>query len=841
MLRSLLLATLLLGPVLARAQQPTDGVVVPPTSVATEESSIATIVNPAALGLAPSSAGWIVSGGDDAVVGGRSDNGLFGRVGGIVAGEDVATALGLAVEWSDPRAGGCTVTAPCVRRTSLALSTGTPFISFGGAARWFKTGDSASLDGAWSGDLALITRPVEFLSIGAVAANLNTPRVNGTDVARKYTLGLAARPYRRYLTVAADATIDEDNLWDTTRLSFLGIVEPIDGLQLLGRVSPARAQAGDWRTTVELGLRFGFGHVAVTGSGFDVPGSNSVDGFTGYLEVSSVRERGLFAPARSAHVVDLGEALEGPSRLAVLLGRRDALDPFVRLSLQLQRLARDESVGVLVLKIRGAGELGLGRIEELRALLGEMRGRGVKVVAWLSGGGDADYYLATAADRIYAAPQTLLEINGFAATRYYLRGLLTKLGVEPEFVKIGAYKSAPEQFTEERSSEAAAEQTNALLDDQFPRYVAAVAKARGLTAAEVQERLDRGLWLSETAVEAKLIDGTSQGTGAALDEVVAQLAGERLPRRGAGPDEERPPLWGHVPALAVVEISGDIVPGEGVPGQRGGADDVIRRLREVAEDASVRAVVLRVDSPGGDVAASEAIYLAVQKLRERKPVVASFGDVAASGGYYAACGADWIVAEPSTLTGSIGVFAGKADLSALYAKVGITSETFRRGDRADFFTTRRPWTEPEKAELGRIVDRFYETFLQRVAAGRKMTRDEVHEVAQGRVWTGAQAKDRRLVDGLGGLEVALAEARSRAKLPADAPVRLIGSTGLFDLPDARGPASPDVLGTVRELLLAADGNGSVLELGALLRASPVVAALVEGRPLALALDLPLVR
>jgi protease-4 len=327
-----------------------------------------------------------------------------------------------------------------------------------------------------------------------------------------------------------------------------------------------------------------------------------------------------------------------------------------------------------------------------------------------------------------------------------------------------------------------------------------------------------------------------------------------------------------------VVVKGTIVGGEGGGAQGlAGADSVVRQVRAAAEDDDVRAIVVRVESGGGDVTASEAMWQALSEARRKKPVVCSMGDIAASGGYYVAVAADEIVAEPSTLTGSIGVFAGKADLSALLAKIGVTSQVFRRGDRSDMFTLLRPWSEGEHAAVRGLVARYYETFLRRVAAGRKMTRDEVDQVARGRVWTGAQARERRLVDELGGLDLALSRARARAGLDADVPVTVPGAGGLFEFPDAApqvpvealdgatgdlqpgplsGPLSgpfgavaggllaglvPDAAERVAarralELLARAGGLGgdAVASLDALL-------PLLDGRPLALALDLPVVR
>jgi protease-4 len=240
------------------------------------------------------------------------------------------------------------------------------------------------------------------------------------------------------------------------------------------------------------------------------------------------------------------------------------------------------------------------------------------------------------------------------------------------------------------------------------------------------------------------------------------------------------------PRLAVVYVAGDLMPGhsqESPFGRLAGADSIIEGLRAAREDASVRAIILRVDSPGGSGTASDAVWREVQLARRAKPVVASMGDYAASGGFYVAMGADAIVAQPGTITGSIGVFSGKLSLRGLYAKLGISQETVSRGRNATLFSSYEPWTETERAKVREMNLAFYETFVNKAAEGRKKTPDEIEAVAQGRVWTGREALDGGLVDSLGGLDAAVRVARERAHIPAGQDVQLVvlpESKGFFD-------------------------------------------------------------
>lgn len=822
----------------------TTGVLLPPTSVAWEQSPFALSLNPGGLGLGSSGLAYLHEDDERAFPGARRSDGLFANYGGLVAGGTSSFGAALSVEWLRGADGACSTALPCTRRTSLGWALGNPSFSAGFAFRWFSTTENADLDRAVTFDLGFIWRPARWLSFGAAASPLNAPRIGGIPVARLGTLGLGLRPFGPRLSLAADFKIDDDTGWTGAQFAYALGLTVLEGVELVAQVDHAASDPGAKPVVIQVGLRGGFGHASVGFAGAGIasgPGSGA--SLVADARVFAARGPALLGAARTAQTLDLKEELQGPSGLALLFRHPGELDAYTRLALRLQRLADDPSLDTLVLEVRGLGDISLGRVEELRGLVSGLRASGRRVVAWLPDGGDAEYYLATSADRIYAAPQAMLLINGFASERFYLRGLLDKLGVLPEFVAIGAYKSAPEQFTREGPSEASTEVTNALLDDQFTRYVQAIADARRLSTARVKELLDRGVLLAEEAVELGLVDGVSD-EDKGLDEEITKLAGRPLPRRrSAGPDAEAPVAWGRETGIALVEVVGNIAPGEGT--QR-----ILRELRKAAADSSIAAIVLRVESPGGDVGASELIWQAVAAAKKRKPVVASFGDVAASGGYYVAAAADAIVAEPSTLTGSIGVFAGKADLSTLYGNVGVGTDLNLRGDKAALFTTQRPWTPAERTTVEGLVSRFYETFLQRVAVGRKMSRDDVHAVAQGRVWTGAQARQKGLVDELGGLDTALRLARSRAGIDASAPVRVVGSDGLFELPDL--PSSPVPPGVKEAVALRAlewlSGAGAA-ETGRSAAAGAafsdearfLVQALLEGTPLVLAVDLPLVR
>jgi protease-4 len=323
------------------------------------------------------------------------------------------------------------------------------------------------------------------------------------------------------------------------------------------------------------------------------------------------------------------------------------------------------------------------------------------------------------------------------------------------------------------------EVVNAILDDVFGRYVRRVTQARHLDEEKFRRFLDRGLQTPQEAQAQGLVDGLVYPDQ--LEEEVGKLIGGRvaLEHIGTEPSPVRSPRWTPPPTVAVVRVEGDIARGQGGSDPLGvvelaGSESIARRIHRLADDPSVKAIVVRIDSPGGDGSASDLIWRELVRARKEKgkPVVASMGDVAASGGYYVAVAADEIYAEPSTVTGSIGVFVGKFDLDELYRELGLKLVTNKRGKSADLFSTARALTDEERAMLQHWVDAFYEQFVERVAEGRRLPRERVDEMGRGRVWTGRQAQERGLVDKLGGLREAIESAKARAGIPSDEPVLL---------------------------------------------------------------------
>jgi protease-4 len=420
----------------------------------------------------------------------------------------------------------------------------------------------------------------------------------------------------------------------------------------------------------------------------------------------------------------------------------------------------------------GSVSTGWARVQELRDALVRFRKSGKPSWAHLEFAGNQEYFLATGCAKVAASPTAMLDVSGLSAEVSFYKGALEKLGVEAQFEGVGKYKNAPNQFTEAGFTAPHREQMEALVGSLFDQYVRAIAEARGLSPQDVRAIVDRGPFHGPEAKEAGLVDELLY-----RDQVEDRIpaAGRVSPSgylragRGFGFDRR--------PKVALVHAVGEIVPGESQSspfgGSLAGSDTIVRGLRQASEDDGVRAIILRVDSPGGSGTASDAIWREVGVARRKKPVVVSMGDYAASGGYYIAMGADAIVAEPGTITGSIGVFSGKFSLRGLYAKLGVSQETVRRGKNATLFSGWEPWTDEERAKVRGLNVAFYETFIAKAAEGRKKTPQEIDAVAQGRVWTGEEALRAGLVDALGGLDAAVAVARVRARIARGQEVQLV--------------------------------------------------------------------
>ncbi len=495
---------------------------------------------------------------------------------------------------------------------------------------------------------------------------------------------------------------------------------------------------------------------------------------------------------------------------------RDVID-------RLRGFARTGPLTGVVVRV-GDLALSLPDAVELRAAIHELRAAGKRVVCHGENARNAAYLVLAACDRIGLAPLGDVVITGPTAMPVHVKPLLDKLGVHADFLHVGAYKGAAEPLTRDAPSREMEETLGAILDRRHQTMVEVIASERKLAPAAVPALIDTGLFPAEQAQAAQLIDEVG-AFEAFRDAAVQGAPWVQLSFPADDPDRlstimKVSRFLGAIPAdrpvgdhVAVVYAVGDIVDGagDGVLGAREhiASHTLVAALRALTVDASVKAVVLRIDSGGGSAQASELIWRAVAELVAKKPVIASMSDVAASGGYYIASGATKIFALEDTLTGSIGVVGGKLAPAGALGKLGVRTYPMGRGKRATMMASLAPWTADERAAIQRTMARVYEVFVGRVAAGRRKPLAEVQALAQGRVWTGSQAKTLGLVDALGGLDAALAEARALGKVDAAAPLEIYPpSPTLRDLIASYGGGDGEVhaaLGASSSTLLAALG------------------------------------
>jgi protease-4 len=443
---------------------------------------------------------------------------------------------------------------------------------------------------------------------------------------------------------------------------------------------------------------------------------------------------------------------------------------------QFKKAKVDKRIKAILLDVNMSG-VGWGKAEEIRDAITDFRSSGKPVYAFVEFGLNKEYYIATACDKIIVPPPGELFINGLAADVMFFRGSLDKLGIYPDIYQIGKYKSAGDMFTQKQMTDAHREYINSMLDDLYNRYVNGIAQARHKTPEEVKELIDNAPYGALKAKEAGLIDDVLYKDD--VEKQFKKLLGYKdtdqfVAVRGADYRDVEPESLGlnKGEKIAVIYATGEIGSGSSRNSPSGdqsiGSDTVAKALNDAAADKSLKAIVLRVDSPGGSGLASDIIWHAVEAANQKKPVVVSMSDVAASGGYYISASAAKIIAQPSTITGSIGVVAGKPVLRGFYDWLGISNEYVLRGKNAGMFRETEKFSDDERAKFQDwIKTTYYQDFVPKVAQGRHKDAQYIDSVGQGRVWTGGQAKDRGLVDEFGGLDKAIEVAKQLAKIPAD--------------------------------------------------------------------------
>ncbi|MBI4584322.1 MAG: signal peptide peptidase SppA [Planctomycetes bacterium] len=522
-------------------------------------------------------------------------------------------------------------------------------------------------------------------------------------------------------------------------------------------------------------------------------------GAPGFARLSAQEEKPE-PPKKVLRLTIRGQAFEGepPFQLFGNIGGSNLRD----LTAAVRQAAKDDKVAALVLRLKNP-LLGMAQRQALRRALLEFRKCGKPSFCHLAGAGGGDYLLASACAEVSLIPTGFLEIPGLGMELIHFKGLLDKLGIRFEELRMGKYKSAAEPFTRESPSEAVREEMQSLLDELYDDFVEGIAANRGRKPVEVRALIDRALFNAPEAKEAALVDRLeyedeflariTKKEGKPLELAEAKLGRQlNLEITGfAGLMNLFSELFGggrrglatKNPKLAVIAASGPIIASGDAGALFGGemitAGEMVKLFRKVQGDESVKAVVFRIDSPGGSALASDLIWREVKATKEKKPVVVSMGDMAASGGYYIACPATTIFADRSTLTGSIGVIGAVPSVRGLCDKIGISLEGFYRGKRADMISPYGDLTDDGRELILKSMRTIYSDFIAHVAEGRSLSKEAVASIAEGRVWTGGQALKHGLVDALGGLDDAMEQARKLGGLSDEAEVMTLPKAKTF--------------------------------------------------------------
>lgn len=446
--------------------------------------------------------------------------------------------------------------------------------------------------------------------------------------------------------------------------------------------------------------------------------------------------------------------------------------------MMLRKARHDSRLQAVVIRITDF-DFGLGKTQEFRQAILDFKQSHKPIVAYLEveGGGNLEYYLATACDQIYVSEESFLGLNGLSSFHFFLGGLWEKIYLEMQVDQIQEYKNTGDMLARREMSPAHREAAESLLDSLNAQFLEGLARGRGKSTEAARAMVD-GFWmLPPRYLEAGWIDGISY-----LDQVLDRFKKDSGRPRVVREEEYETvdllsPGFNRGPKVKVLYGVGSIVRGDpgGAPfgGQILASDRMVQELQEAAEDDSIKAVILRVDSPGGSALASDLVWRATQKVREKKPLVVSMSDAAASGGYYIACAADAIVAEPGTLTGSIGVFTAHLSMERLLQKAGVGTALLTRGTYAGYDRLSRPLSAEGREKAHAAIAGIYEIFTRKVAQGRNLPPERVNEIGRGRVWTGAQAKELGLVDELGGMIQAMAVVKQRLGVAPDKDLELV--------------------------------------------------------------------
>jgi protease-4 len=695
----------------------------------------------------------------------------------------------------------------------LALKTSDSF-AFGMSLQRSYS-DMPQAHGLFGWSLALTSRPSDYFGLAFVANDINAPKnSSGGVIDRSFDIAVSMRPLRsRALELGLSGKIVDAPKAYWSPSATLGVDIPELG-RLRGGLSLLDPDNGVSQSAWLASASMSFYLNGSAGS-LDLSGGSIFGGALG-PNVSGKAYENLATEVAFKGYREPSGTHAPTFALRIRLEKTPSTREHVALLRHLWQIAEEEpSIGAVVLELRTAPADSMAHVQELRDAIYLLRQSGKKVLCHLEDADGASLYLCSAADRILINPAGGIRFAGLRARYFYFAGLLEKLGIKADFVRIGAHKSAPEAFTRTGSSEVARDDKIDLLQQHEKHLTLGIAHGRKLSPEAVRERIAKGPFVAIEAKTAGFVDGYAFDDE--LESQASVLLGQpvRLIDDNRGPYADR--FNGANAGIALIYVDGDMIDGRSqtIPllGMKlCGSYTVAESIRKARENPLIGAVVLRVETGGGSAMAADVIWRELERTTKVKPVIVSMGTAAASGGYYISTPGTRVFANPLSITGSIGIFYGKADVSELLRKLGVNVEVYKTAPRADAESIYRPFTDEEKTELKRKVWQFYDVFLQRVSEGRKLTKEQVDAVGQGRVWTGEQALAHKLVDELGGLRQALAAARALGGLSDHAPIeelppvettivgRLLGIEGISEnVPSYLQALPPGLLDMARAL------------------------------------------
>jgi protease-4 len=631
----------------------------------------------------------------------------------------------------------------------------------GSSFRWFTRINRKS---EWN--VGLMYRPSNLISLGMSAKNINYPG----EFKPEYIVGAGLRPFGNRFTLSVDAIFESDEINDySDDIKWISAIqfEPFDGIILKGNYS---------REAFGIGIGLNLKHIGIEGyTNFNEDG-DITDGYT--ITHISADEYRTFLKVKRKKWITL--TFKGPiieeRRESSLFGKRHStLLDIVEI---IRDLREDPEVEGLYIKMYGL-KSGFSKKQEIREALERFKKNGKKIICYSESMENSEYYLASVADSIFMNPSGSLMLTGIHMEIPFIKGTLDKIGIEPQIERIGKYKSAGDIITADSMPPPFREARNAIIDCLYSHFVSTIAESRDMTNKELKNIIDNGPYTAKQAEDRKLIDMLlyEDEVGERFKKNNIKLVS--LKRYTSVKDYVYD--WQPMPKnrIALIYATGSIVSGKSgsnvFSGDLMGSETIAKAIRDARKDDNIKAILLRIDSGGGSGLASDVIWREVKKTTEgenKKPFIVSMSDVAGSGGYYIACAADIIIADETTITGSIGVLGGKFNLKSMYDKIGLKFETIQRGKHSAMFSSKKPFTEEEKRILREMITEFYQDFIHKVAEGRGLSVSYVDSIGRGRIWTGNQARENGLIDELGGLNEAISLAKRKAGFSEDDKVKI---------------------------------------------------------------------